>query len=86
MVARFQTNSPVSWILATLSFQEVDAKPMIRVIAEAVEETIRREIDVALTVARGDPADRPRRDDGVEGIVLEAVALGGFVVVQVFRT
>jgi hypothetical protein len=29
MVARFQTNSFVSWILATLSFQEVEEKPMI---------------------------------------------------------
>src|SRR3981081_4098324 len=29
MVARFQTNSPVSWILPTLSFQEVEEKPMI---------------------------------------------------------
>ena len=29
MVARFQTNSPVSWMLATLSFQEVEEKPMI---------------------------------------------------------
>src|SRR5260221_9984316 len=29
MVARFQTNSPVSWMLATLSFQEVEENPMI---------------------------------------------------------
>src|SRR5258708_17045593 len=29
MVARFQTNSPVSLILPTLSFQEVEEKPMI---------------------------------------------------------
>src|ERR1700680_5013061 len=29
MVARFQTNSFVSWILATLSFQVVDENPMI---------------------------------------------------------
>src|SRR5579864_1958720 len=29
LVARFQTNSPVSRILVTLSFQEVDENPMI---------------------------------------------------------
>src|SRR5258708_39969542 len=29
MGARFQTNSPVCWILATLSFQEVEENPMI---------------------------------------------------------
>src|SRR5260370_34701956 len=29
LVARFQTNSPVSWMLATLSFQEVEENPMI---------------------------------------------------------
>ena len=29
MVARFQTNSPVSWMFWTLSFQEVEEKPMI---------------------------------------------------------
>jgi hypothetical protein len=29
MVARFQTNSPVSWILPALSFQFVEEKPMI---------------------------------------------------------
>jgi len=29
MVARFQTNSPVSWILPALSFQLVEEKPMI---------------------------------------------------------
>ena len=29
MVARFHTNSFVSWMLATLSFQEVEEKPMI---------------------------------------------------------
>jgi len=29
MVARFQTNSFVSWIFWTLSFQEVEEKPMI---------------------------------------------------------
>src|SRR6185437_10321010 len=32
-----------------------------------------------------DPADRPRRDDGVERIVLEAVAVDRLVIVQVFR-
>ena len=55
-----------------------------RVIAEAVEEAVGREVDVALGVARGNPADRARRDDGVEGIVLEAVAVGGLVIMQVF--
>src|SRR5258708_40245251 len=29
LVARFQTNSPVPWMLATLSFQEVEENPMI---------------------------------------------------------
>jgi hypothetical protein len=29
MVARFQTNSPVSWMFWTLSFQAVEEKPMI---------------------------------------------------------
>jgi hypothetical protein len=28
-VARFQTNSPVSWIFWTLSFREVEENPMI---------------------------------------------------------
>jgi hypothetical protein len=55
-----------------------------RHVSERVEEAVGRQIDVALGVARGDPADRPRRDDGVERIVLEAVALGGLVLVQVF--
>src|SRR5258708_4380209 len=56
-----------------------------RVIAEAVEEAVGRQIDIALGVARRDPADRARGDDGVEGIVLEAVAVLRFVKMQVFR-
>ena len=55
-----------------------------RLVAEGVEEAVRREVDIALAVARGDPADRARSDDGVEGVVLEAVALGGLVVMEVF--
>src|SRR3954466_9507223 len=43
-----------------------------------------REVDAPLGVARREPADRSRRDDGVEGIVLEAVAFGGLVEVDVF--
>src|SRR5207248_5369080 len=55
-----------------------------RHVAEAVEETIRRKIDIAFGAARRNPADRARSDDGVERIVLEAVAVPGFVEVQVF--
>ena len=85
MVARFQTNSPVSWILldAVLPVGGGEADDR-RVIAEGVEEAVGREVDVALGIARGNPADRARRDDGVEGIVLEAVAVRGLVEMQVF--
>src|SRR5258708_38074150 len=55
-----------------------------RVVAEAVEEAVGRQIDIALAVPRRNPADRPGRDDGVEGIVLEAVAVLRFVKMQVF--
>src|SRR3954470_15425307 len=55
-----------------------------RMVAKAVEKTVGREVDVALGIARGDPADRTRRDDGVERIVPEAVAVPRFVEVQVF--
>src|SRR5205807_2328621 len=43
-----------------------------------------RQIDVAVGVAGGNPADRARRDDGVEGIVPEAVAVGRLVIMQIF--
>src|SRR5262249_15338836 len=56
-----------------------------RHVAEAVEEAVGCEIDVALGPTRGDPADRPRRDDGVERIVLQAMAVLGLVKVQVLR-
>src|SRR6266849_1973550 len=83
MVARFQTNSPVSWMLATLCFHEVEENPMIRVVIEPVEKAIGRQIYVAHGIARRDPADRARRDDGIERIVLEAVAARRLVVVQI---
>ncbi len=54
------------------------------VIAEGVEEAVGRQIDVAAAVARGNPPDRARGDDGVEGVVLEAVAVLRLVVMQVF--
>ena len=54
-----------------------------RFVAEGVEEAVGREIDVALGITGGDPADRPRRDNGIEGIVLESMALGGLVEVDV---
>src|ERR1700712_5354985 len=54
-----------------------------RLVAKAVEEAVGREVDVALAVARGNPPDRARRNDGVEGVVLEAVAVLGFVEMQV---
>ena len=53
-------------------------------IAEAVEKAVGRQVDVALGIARRNPPDRARRDDGVEGIVPEAVALGRLVIMQVF--
>ena len=53
-------------------------------IAKTVEEAVGRKIDVALGVPRRDPADRARPDDGIEGIVPEAVAVLRFVEVQVF--
>src|ERR1700731_159010 len=56
-----------------------------RGIAEAIEEAVRSEIEIALGVARRDPADRARRDDGIEGIVPEAVAVFRLVVVEVLR-
>jgi len=55
-----------------------------RMVAEAVEEAVRRKVDVALRVSRRNPADRARGDDGIEGIVLEAVAVRRLVVMQVF--
>src|SRR5882672_3148520 len=54
-----------------------------RVIAEGVEEAEARQIDVAVGIPRRDPADRARRDDGVEGIVPEAVAVRRLVIMQV---
>src|SRR6266436_8392906 len=55
-----------------------------RVVIEAVEKAVGRQVEVAVGIAGGDPADRARRDDGVEGIVLEAVAASWLVIVQVF--
>src|SRR5579872_6500597 len=55
-----------------------------RHVTEAVEEAVRRQIDVAFGVSRGNPADRTRRDDGIERVVLEAMAVLGLVKVQVF--
>jgi hypothetical protein len=54
-----------------------------RDVAEGVEEAVGREVDIALGVAGGDPADRSRRDDGVERIVLQPMALGRFIVMDV---
>jgi hypothetical protein len=42
---------------------------------KALKKTVRRQIQVALLAARGNPADRARPDDGVERIVRQAVAL-----------
>src|ERR1700722_3656325 len=56
-----------------------------RDIIEAVEEAVGREIDVAFGVARRDPADWTRGDDGIERIVLEAMAVDRLVIVQIFR-
>ena len=44
-----------------------------RAAVDAVEIGIGREIDLAGFAHRGDPADRPRRDDGLERIVRQAV-------------
>src|ERR1700731_1542513 len=57
-----------------------------RMVAKAVKETVGREIDIALGVTRRNPADRARGDDGVEGIVPEAMAVFRLVEVQVFRS
>ena len=44
-----------------------------------IEETVRRQIASAAGALRRDPADRARRDDGVQRIVRQAVAVFGFV-------
>src|SRR5439155_4349855 len=54
-----------------------------RVVIEPVEKAVGRQIDVAPGIAGRDPADRARRDDGIEGIVLEAVAACRLVIVQI---
>src|SRR5450432_3017680 len=55
-----------------------------RRVGKSVEETVGREIDVALGVPRRDPADRTRSDDGIERIVLEPVTVDRLVIMYVF--
>jgi hypothetical protein len=48
-------------------------------VVEGVEKAVRRQIEDAVAAARRDPADGAGADDGVEGIVWEAVAGPRFV-------
>src|SRR5690606_1373596 len=51
-----------------------------RLAADGVEEAVGREVHGTRLVQRGDPADRPRHDAGLEGIVRQAVIAGPGVV------
>ena len=44
-----------------------------------------REVDISLCIARGDPANRARGDDGVKWIVPQAMTVLRLVKMQVFR-
>ena len=50
-----------------------------RVVGDAVEEAVGRQVDVAGLVDGGDPADGPGHDQAVEGILGQAVAVLGLV-------
>ena len=45
-----------------------------RHVVECVEEAVRRQIDAAIPPLGRHPADRPRRDDGVERVMRQAMA------------
>ena len=75
-VARLQTNSfglldEGDRILVAFAGEHHDR----RLVGDAVEERVGREVDLALRAHRGDPADRPRRDDRLERIVRQAVVV-----------
>src|SRR5262249_30569391 len=44
-----------------------------RAVAEGVEEAVGRKVDPPTGIAAGDPADRPRGDDGLERVVRQPV-------------
>ena len=79
-VTRFQVKTPVSRALRTLSLSpdaaEADQR---RRVGQRVEEAVRREVADAGPRPGPDPADRPRRDDRVERVVRQPVAVGGAV-------
>jgi hypothetical protein len=54
-----------------------------RIIIERIEEAIGRQVELPLRVSRGNPADRTRRNDSVEGVVPESMPLKRLVVVNV---
>src|SRR5258705_13319865 len=85
MVARFQTNSPGLLDVGDAVLPGSRGKSDDRgVVIEAVEKAVWRRVEVALGIGGGDPADGAWRDDGIEGIVLEAVAARRLVIVQIF--
>ena len=54
-----------------------------RGVIEGVEKTVRRQVECALRIARRDPANRSWPDDGVEGVVRQAVAVDRLIPVHV---
>jgi hypothetical protein len=44
-----------------------------------VEEAVRRQVGSALLIQAGNPANRARRDNGLEGVMRQAMAKMGFV-------
>ena len=63
-------------VLAALAREQHDR----RLVRHRVEERIGREVDLAVGAHRRDPADRPRRDDRLEGIARQpVVVLAGVV-------
>src|SRR5476649_1875374 len=53
-----------------------------RNVVERIEEAVGRQVQVTIGILRRNPADGARADDGVERVMGQAVAVGGFVVVD----
>src|SRR5476649_764333 len=54
-----------------------------RNVVERIEEAVGRQVQVTIGILRRNPADGARADDGVERVMGQAVAVGGFVEVDV---
>src|SRR6266487_632258 len=75
-LAKLQTNSLVSSMNVTESLRpSLEKQTTGGRLETPVEIRIGGEIDVAVGADRADPSDRPRRDDGFERIVRQAVVV-----------